>query len=648
MTVKPYPLTHSPASYSSPPEPSQVLLHADPSLAADAAASGAGGGFPPLTWLTSGWNGVTSALSTPGAQELWLYTLKTVISWGVPAVTVAVAAFFVLGSNRRNRNAEGPKPGGGGPFAFLNGGKMSGANTPSPFVIKRLNDKLDSYAYAFQAATVSAESVENAQSRKAFADKYATVLGRLTSTERQAVTKAADRWAREEAMLRSRMATLARSMRAEAVAAASKNGGNKDQSASPADSFDVSSDEDSFPLLDEVEDEEERLAAAGPAATGDNISDDGNFEGFTLLSANATKNKLGKVAARRAEAEATYVRAVAAALPVHKRARLSKLLSDPRMSPGWEGGRDPLRVPEERMARRDKPHVYVLQFFGDVRASQAAALREEVTAVLRSAKPGRGDEVVLVLNTGGGTVTGYGLAAAQLTRLKAAGIRLTICVEQVAASGGYMMACTADRLVASPFAVLGSIGVISEVPNVYERLKKEGIEFQTVTAGKFKRTLTPTKRIEPKDLEKSQADIESILTLFKSFVGQQRPQLDIDNVATGETWFGEDALKQKLCDELKTTDDVLLELLKAGSEIFFSVSPASVGSLGAPQPWRWRRKLRGERGERRGGVGRAQGDGAGRRGVRLRRRRDRRWCRTRWRRRGRPWRACDGRVERGG
>ncbi|ACO67502.1 predicted protein [Micromonas commoda] len=220
------------------------------------------------------------------------------------------------------------------------------------------------------------------------------------------------------------------------------------------------------------------------------------------------------------------------------------------------------------MERRDKPHVFVLQFFGDVRASQASNLREEVTAVLRSAKKSRGDEVVLVLNTGGGTVTGYGLAAAQLTRLKDAGIKLTICVEQVAASGGYMMACTADRLVASPFAVLGSIGVISEIPNVYERLKKEGVEFQTVTAGKFKRTLTPTKKIEKADVEKSKADIEDVLTLFKTFVKQQRPKLVIDEVATGETWFGADALKRDLCDELKTTDDVLLELLAAGREIF--------------------------------------------------------------------------------
>jgi serine protease SohB len=127
--------------------------------------------------------------------------------------------------------------------------------------------------------------------------------------------------------------------------------------------------------------------------------------------------------------------------------------------------------------------VYVLRFPGDVAASQVAALRQEVTALVQHGVPGR-DQVVLVLQTGGGTVTGYGLAAAQLERLKQADLYLTIAVEQVAASGGYMMACIADRIVASPFAVLGSIGVISDIPNVYNRLKQEGIEFQTVTAGK--------------------------------------------------------------------------------------------------------------------------------------------------------------------
>merc|ERR1719223_1350308 len=169
------------------------------------------------------------------------------------------------------------------------------------------------------------------------------------------------------------------------------------------------------------------------------------------------------------------------------------------------------------MARRDRKHVFVLNFFGDVQASQAAGLREEVTAILRQAKKERGDEVVLRLNTGGGTVTGYGLAAAQLKRIKDADLKLTICVEQVAASGGYMMACVADEIVASPFAVLGSIGVISEQPNVYERLQREGIEFQTVTAGKFKRTLTPTKKVTEEDLEKSKKDIEGRFGALQGF-----------------------------------------------------------------------------------------------------------------------------------
>merc|ERR1712127_423190 len=149
------------------------------------------------------------------------------------------------------------------------------------------------------------------------------------------------------------------------------------------------------------------------------------------------------------------------------------------------------------------------------------------------AKPG--DEALVALQSGGGTVTGYGLAAGQLVRLKENGLKLTIAVEQVAASGGYMMACCADKITASPFAVIGSIGVISEVPNVFQRLDREGIEFLTVTAGKYKRTLTPTKKPTDEDFAKTKADIEQVLVLFKDWVKTQRPQLDIESVATGET-----------------------------------------------------------------------------------------------------------------
>lgn len=532
-----------------------LACRADAALAAE---------FAPTAWIKSFGAGVVGFFSTPEAKELWMYTLKTLISWGVPAGVVGVAAFFAIASSRRG-GADGPdrKKSPGGPFGFLGGGAAAG-EPPSPFVIKRMNDKLDSYAYAFQSATVSKESVVAARKRKAFAEKYAATLGTLTVAEREAVTKATGKWRRQDAALRAKMAAVSRSMRSAAVKKASK-GGKKD--AADDAEFDFDFLEMNF---DEIEDAEERAAAREIAADDDEETSEApeSESKFPFSLSGGAEKRLAKLAAKRAEAEASYVQAVAAALPAHKRARLAKLLSDPRVAPGWEGDRDPLALPAERAASREKPHVFVLNFFGDVRATQAAALREEVTAVLRSAKKSRGDEVVLVLNTGGGTVTGYGLAAAQLTRLRDAGLKLTVCVEQVAASGGYMMACTADRLVASPFAVLGSIGVISEVPNVYERLKKEGIQFETVTAGKFKRTLTPTKKIDPKDVEKSKADIEDVLTLFKAFVAQQRPSLNIDEVATGETWFGADALERGLCDELKTTDDVLLGILAEGAEIY--------------------------------------------------------------------------------
>jgi serine protease SohB len=212
-----------------------------------------------------------------------------------------------------------------------------------------------------------------------------------------------------------------------------------------------------------------------------------------------------------------------------------------------------------------KPILYVCRFPGDATASQVEFLREEVTAIVRHAK--EGDEALVILQTGGGTVTGYGLAASQLVRLKSR-LKLTIAVEQVAASGGYMMCCVADRIVASPFAVLGSIGVISDIPNVYERLKKEGIEFQTVTAGKYKRTLTPTKKVTKEDFEKTKEDIEDVLVLFRNFVAANRPQLDMEQVATGETWFGKDALDRKLCDEIKPVDDVITEYVDAGFDVF--------------------------------------------------------------------------------
>ena len=203
----------------------------------------------------------------------------------------------------------------------------------------------------------------------------------------------------------------------------------------------------------------------------------------------------------------------------------------------------------------DKARVFVLDFDGDIKASATEQLRHEVTAVLSMAQPS--DEVVVRLESGGGMVHAYGLASSQLARLRDAGLPLTVCVDKVAASGGYMMACVANRVLAAPFAVLGSIGVVAQLPNVHRLLKKHDIDVEVLTAGEFKRTLTVFGENTDKGREKFQEDLELTHQLFKGFVSRYRPQLDIDKVATGEVWLGLSALEHELVDGLQTSDEYL-------------------------------------------------------------------------------------------
>ncbi len=213
--------------------------------------------------------------------------------------------------------------------------------------------------------------------------------------------------------------------------------------------------------------------------------------------------------------------------------------------------------------------MFVLTFTGDVMASQVKKLREEITAILSVCDAKRGDEVVINLNSGGGTVTGYGLGAAQLDRIRQAGLKLTVCIDEVAASGGYLMASVADRIIASPFAVLGSVGVIATIPNVSERLQREGINVEDVTAGKFKRTLTPYKKPTDEDRKKMKEDVESILVLFKNYLKDHRPSLKVDMIATGETWHGPQALEKGLIDGLDTSDELLLRKRTNGADVYY-------------------------------------------------------------------------------
>ena len=207
-----------------------------------------------------------------------------------------------------------------------------------------------------------------------------------------------------------------------------------------------------------------------------------------------------------------------------------------------------------------RPRVFVLDFDGDMQASQVDQLREEVSAILPVV--GEADKVLLRLESGGGVVHGYGLAASQLMRLKDAGITLTISVDKVAASGGYMMACVGDEIIAAPFAILGSIGVVAQLPNFHRLLKKNDIDFEMHTAGEYKRTLTVFGENTDKAREKFQEDIDDIHVLFKEFVSSNRPVVAIDEVATGEFWFGQRALEKNLADRLCTSDSFLVEHLE--------------------------------------------------------------------------------------
>lgn len=212
---------------------------------------------------------------------------------------------------------------------------------------------------------------------------------------------------------------------------------------------------------------------------------------------------------------------------------------------------------QQKKTPEDKPRVFVLDFDGDIKASATESLRHEITAVLSLATPR--DEVVLRLESGGGMVHSYGLASSQLARIRQAGIPLTICIDKVAASGGYMMACIGDKIVSAPFAILGSIGVVAQLPNVNRLLKKHDVDFEVFTAGEYKRTVTVFGENTEKGREKFQEDLDVTHQLFKDFVSRYRPQLHIDDVATGEVWLGVAALNKQLVDELKTSDEYLGE-----------------------------------------------------------------------------------------
>lgn len=215
---------------------------------------------------------------------------------------------------------------------------------------------------------------------------------------------------------------------------------------------------------------------------------------------------------------------------------------------------------DKELSKANQSRLFVVDFHGDIKASQVENLREEITAILTTANDK--DEVLVCVESPGGVVNNYGLAASELVRVRERNIPLTIAVDKVAASGGYLMACTANKILCAPFGIVGSIGVVAQVPNFNRLLKKYDVDFKEYTAGDYKRTVSLFGEITPKGEEKFRDQLEQTHKLFKTFVSRYRPQLDVEKVGTGEYWFGEQCLDLKLIDQIKTSDDYILEAAK--------------------------------------------------------------------------------------
>ncbi len=238
------------------------------------------------------------------------------------------------------------------------------------------------------------------------------------------------------------------------------------------------------------------------------------------------------------------------------------------------------KLDSEQLMPAERKRVFVLDFHGDIKASEVACLREEITTVLTLAKAT--DEVVVKVESGGGMVHGYGLASSQLARITGKNIPLTVCVDKVAASGGYMMACVANKIIAAPFAMVGSIGVVAQLPNFHKLLKKNDIDYEMFTAGEYKRTVTMFGENTEKGRSKFVEELEDTHVLFKEFVADHRPQVDIAKVATGEVWFGLRAKTVNLIDELMTSDEYLFSLAAEADiyEVEFTFKKSLTEKLG--------------------------------------------------------------------
>jgi serine protease SohB len=224
----------------------------------------------------------------------------------------------------------------------------------------------------------------------------------------------------------------------------------------------------------------------------------------------------------------------------------------------WKAEAKAQKQKDKSLATEERPRVFVIDFKGDLKASAVPSLREEINSVLDVVR--EQDQIVVRLENYGGVVHEHGLAASQLARIREHNVPLTICVDKVAASGGYLMASVANEICVAPFAILGSIGVIAQIPNFHKLMDEHGVGFEQITAGKYKRTVTMFGENTDADRAKLKQELEEVHLMFIEAVSQYRPDLDLEKVATGEHWYGSRAIELGLADQLKTSDDLLATL----------------------------------------------------------------------------------------
>mmetsp|Transcript_34745 Transcript_34745/g.50927 ORF Transcript_34745/g.50927 Transcript_34745/m.50927 type:complete len:554 (+) Transcript_34745:607-2268(+) len=208
--------------------------------------------------------------------------------------------------------------------------------------------------------------------------------------------------------------------------------------------------------------------------------------------------------------------------------------------------------------RKYRPIAFYIKFDGDLLVSTLDLLTKQVSTIVNVGKANI-DQVIVVLSSPGGSVSSYGLASSQLVRIRKAGIKLVICVDTVAASGGYMMASVGDVVCAAPFAMIGSIGVVTQIPNFHRFLDKNSIDAFLFTAGKHKRTVDVIGEVTDEGKEKLQEELDDIHRAFKDHVALARPKLKdaIEDVGTGEYWLAVQAKELGLVDVIMTSDEYL-------------------------------------------------------------------------------------------